>query len=154
MVKFEAGDVIISDERFCIANTFAIPAGEKLTVLSLQCDGSYYLLLLRSVHVHALCSDVDATFSKIGSKLTRKNVMQSYVKVEEKKTTKRTRKQPALIKMADAFIVHEGRAYRKVVPAKTLMNSSTIYEVVARGDFFAIELATGILTVLPGTAGK
>ena len=34
-------------------------------------------------------------------------------------------------------------------PVKSLLHSTTIYEVVIRGDVFAFELETGKFTVLP-----
>lgn len=42
--------------------------------------------------------------------------------------------------------------YRKIIPCKTLFRSTTIHEVVNRGDIFALNLTTGVFTVLPGTA--
>ena len=39
--------------------------------------------------------------------------------------------------------------YQKIIPSKRLFNSTTIHEVVTRGDIFALNLLTGIFTVLP-----
>jgi hypothetical protein len=37
----------------------------------------------------------------------------------------------------------------RVTPVKSLMRSTTIYEIITRGSFFAVNLQTGALTVLP-----
>jgi hypothetical protein len=37
----------------------------------------------------------------------------------------------------------------RITPAKRLFNSTMIHEVVTRGDFFAVNLQTGVFTVLP-----
>ena len=44
----------------------------------------------------------------------------------------------------------DGRNYCKVIPAKKLFNSTMIHEVITRGDFFAVDLETGTLTILAG----
>ena len=44
----------------------------------------------------------------------------------------------------------DGRNYYKVIPAKRLFNSTMIHEVITRGDFFAVDLETGTLTILAG----
>lgn len=44
----------------------------------------------------------------------------------------------------------DGRNYCKVIPAKRLFNSTMIHEVITRGDFFAVDLETGTLTILAG----
>ena len=44
----------------------------------------------------------------------------------------------------------DGRNFVKVVPAKRLFNSTMIHEVCTRGDFFAVDIETGTLTVLAG----
>lgn len=44
----------------------------------------------------------------------------------------------------------EGTPFMRVIPSKTLFRSTTIHEVVNRGDFFAVNLQTGVLTVLKG----
>lgn len=38
------------------------------------------------------------------------------------------------------------------IPVKTLFRSTTIYEVVTRGDLFATRLTDGKMTVIPGAA--
>ncbi len=43
-----------------------------------------------------------------------------------------------------------GVLYTKVTPAKTLFHSTMVHEVVNRGDIFAVEVATGKLTVIDG----
>jgi hypothetical protein len=47
--------------------------------------------------------------------------------------------------------IHNGSRYTKIIPSKKLFNSSLIHEVVTRGDFFALNIATGQFTVLPGS---
>ena len=42
--------------------------------------------------------------------------------------------------------------YLRVVPTKRLFNSTTIWEVVNRGDIFAVRLIDQVLTVIPGNA--
>ena len=44
----------------------------------------------------------------------------------------------------------DGRNYCKVIPAKRLFNSTMVHEVITRGDFFAVDLETGTLTILAG----
>lgn len=46
--------------------------------------------------------------------------------------------------------VFNNEPYMRVTPSKQLFHSTTIYEVVTRGDFFAVNLSTGILTILKG----
>jgi hypothetical protein len=43
-------------------------------------------------------------------------------------------------------------SYMHIIPSKTLFRSTTIHEVVTRGDIFAVNLHTGIFTVLPREA--
>lgn len=50
--------------------------------------------------------------------------------------------------------LHNGIPYLKVIPVKRLFNSTMVHEVVTRGDFFAVDLLTGSLTVLPNGADK
>ena len=38
----------------------------------------------------------------------------------------------------------------RVIPTKTLFRSTTVHQVVNRGDFFAVNMNSGLLTVLPG----
>lgn len=47
------------------------------------------------------------------------------------------------------FVHTDGKPYMRITPAKRLFNSTMIHEVVTRGDFFAVNLQTGIFTVLP-----
>jgi len=42
--------------------------------------------------------------------------------------------------------------YLRVIPTKRLFNSTTIWEVVNRGDIFAIRFSDSVLTVIPGNA--
>jgi hypothetical protein len=50
------------------------------------------------------------------------------------------------------FFEFNNSVYRKIIPCKTLFRSTTIHEVVNRGDIFALNLTTGVFTVLPGAA--
>ena len=45
--------------------------------------------------------------------------------------------------------LYKDEPYIKIIPAKRLFNSTTIHEVVTRGDFFAVNMATNVFTVLP-----
>ena len=45
--------------------------------------------------------------------------------------------------------IYKDEPYMKIIPTKRLFNSTTIHEVVTRGDFFAVSLATNVFTVLP-----
>lgn len=47
---------------------------------------------------------------------------------------------------------YNGELYIRVIPAKTLCRSSLIYEVITRGDIFAIRAKDSVLTIIPGTA--
>lgn len=42
---------------------------------------------------------------------------------------------------------YEGEEYQVIVPAKTLFHSTTIWEVITRGDVFAVNLKTKVFTV-------
>lgn len=48
-----------------------------------------------------------------------------------------------------AIFVYNGQSFMRCAPAKTLLRSNTVADVVTRGDFFAVNLATSVLTVLP-----
>ena len=48
--------------------------------------------------------------------------------------------------------IWQGNFYVYAKPAKTLFHSSMIYEVITRGDIFAVRVSDGILTIVPGTA--
>ena len=50
--------------------------------------------------------------------------------------------------------VYKDAHHVKIIPCKRLFNSTTIHEVVTRGDFFALNLVTGIFTVCPQGADK
>ena len=50
-----------------------------------------------------------------------------------------------------AFL-YKSDTYIKIIPCKRLFNSTTVHEVVTRGSFFALNLKTGIFTVIPGDA--
>jgi len=47
---------------------------------------------------------------------------------------------------------YKERLFLRVLPAKRLFNSTTIWEVVNRGDIFAVDLETFVFTVIPGKA--
>ncbi len=49
-----------------------------------------------------------------------------------------------------AFLHSDGHWYYRVRPCKRLFNSTTIWEVVNRGDVFAVRMYDGVLTVIPG----
>lgn len=51
------------------------------------------------------------------------------------------------IRIGGTFVLNN-QAFMKVVPAKSLIRSTTIHEVITRGDFFAVNLSTGELTVI------
>ena len=48
------------------------------------------------------------------------------------------------------FVIHEERLYSIVQPSPNLFHSSMVREVYTRGDFMAVDLITGTLTILPG----
>lgn len=48
------------------------------------------------------------------------------------------------------FFELDGKIYLKVTPTKRLFNSTTIHEVVNRGDVFAVRVEDMTLTVLSG----
>lgn len=50
--------------------------------------------------------------------------------------------------------MHNDMPYVKIIPCKRLFNSTTIHEVVTRGDIFALNLLTTQFTVLPNGADK
>lgn len=50
--------------------------------------------------------------------------------------------------------IYKDKPYMKVIPAKSLFNSTMIHEVVTRGDFFAVSLGDQKLTVLPNGADR
>ena len=50
-----------------------------------------------------------------------------------------------------AFIYND-RKYISVVPVKALFSSNLIHNVVTRGDVFAVDLDTQLLTIIPGRA--
>jgi hypothetical protein len=52
------------------------------------------------------------------------------------------------------IFIHEGKPYMRIVPSKRLFNSTTVHEVVTRGDFFAVNLQTRQFTVLPNGADE
>ena len=61
-------------------------------------------------------------------------------------------KKLAEIKKHRKFFIHKGETYMKIIPTKKLFNSTTIHEVVTRGDCFAVNINTQVFTVLPASA--
>ena len=51
-----------------------------------------------------------------------------------------------------AFFKYKDRIYMRIIPTKRLFNSTTIWEVVNRGDIFAVDMETFTFTVVPGIA--
>jgi hypothetical protein len=49
------------------------------------------------------------------------------------------------------IFLYQGQQHLRVIPGKRLFNSTMVHEVVNRGDVFAVNLETGMLTILPGT---
>lgn len=56
--------------------------------------------------------------------------------------------------MASRIFVYDNRPFMRVTPSKTLFRSTTVHDVVCRGDFFAVALDTGVLTILKGGSDK
>ena len=53
------------------------------------------------------------------------------------------------IKLGECFqLLSYSSVYLKVAPVKSLLHSSMVHEVVTRGDCFAVNLDTGLFTVL------
>jgi len=48
-----------------------------------------------------------------------------------------------------AIFTYENEQYIKIVPSKKLLNSTMLYEVVTRGDLFALNMVTHVFTILP-----
>ena len=46
--------------------------------------------------------------------------------------------------------MYKDKIYTRILPCKRLFNSTTIYEVVNRGDIFAVCLDDMVFTVIPG----
>lgn len=53
-----------------------------------------------------------------------------------------------MIPGAEVFI-HNDIPHLKIIPSKRLFNSTMVYETINRGDFFALNLHTGVFTILP-----
>lgn len=45
---------------------------------------------------------------------------------------------------------YNGKTYVKVTPVKSLFHSTMVYEVITRGSIFAVNVASGELTIIPG----
>lgn len=49
------------------------------------------------------------------------------------------------------IFLYKGEQHLRIIPGKKLFNSTMVHEVVNRGDVFALNLETGLFTILPGT---
>lgn len=49
---------------------------------------------------------------------------------------------------------YEGKTYTKIIPAKTLFRSNMVHEATTRGSIFALNIETGVFTILPGYAER
>lgn len=47
-----------------------------------------------------------------------------------------------------AFL-YKDQPHIKIIPTKTLLRSTTLYEIITRGDILALNLTTGVFTVIP-----
>ena len=55
------------------------------------------------------------------------------------------------IKLGECFkLFSYNSTYLKVAPVKNLLHSTLIHEAITRGDCFAVNLDTGLFTILPG----
>lgn len=52
------------------------------------------------------------------------------------------------------IFVYKDKPYMRVTPVKSLFHSTMVHEVVNRGDFFAVNLSTCELTILPNGADE
>lgn len=50
------------------------------------------------------------------------------------------------------LIIFNDKLYMRVIPGKKLFQSNLVHSVVNRGDVFAVDMETGVLTILPGVA--
>lgn len=48
--------------------------------------------------------------------------------------------------------IYKDELYTKIIPSKALFNSNMIHEVTTRGSIFALNINTGVFTILPGFA--
>lgn len=48
--------------------------------------------------------------------------------------------------------IYRDELYIRVIPTKTLFHSTTVHEVVNRGDIFAMRVKDQVLTIVPGKA--
>lgn len=55
---------------------------------------------------------------------------------------------PRKTKLDRLSFYFDGQLYMKMIPSKGLFHSTTVYEVVTRGDFFAVNLETGVFTIM------
>ena len=52
---------------------------------------------------------------------------------------------------APRVFVFKGQPLMRITPSKRLFNSTTIYEVINRGDIFALNLQTGVFSIIKGS---
>ena len=50
------------------------------------------------------------------------------------------------------LVLHDNKLYSAVTPSAYMFHSTMIREVYSRGDFLAVDLMTGDMTVIPGRA--
>jgi hypothetical protein len=50
------------------------------------------------------------------------------------------------------IFTYNGDIWMHIVPSKTLFRSTTIHDVITRGDIFAVNLNTRVFTILPREA--
>lgn len=52
------------------------------------------------------------------------------------------------------IFIFNDEPYMRIIPAKRLFNSTMVHEVCTRGDFFAVNIATNVFTILPNGADE
>jgi hypothetical protein len=48
-----------------------------------------------------------------------------------------------------AQFIYKDERYAHITPAKRLMQSTMVYEVILRGDLFAVNVDTQVFTIIP-----
>jgi len=56
------------------------------------------------------------------------------------------------VQITNVCFKYRDRFYLRIFPTKRLFNSTTVWEIVNRGDIFALDLETLQFTVIPGIA--
>jgi len=54
--------------------------------------------------------------------------------------------------MNKRYVFRDGTIYLVCRPVKTLFRSNMIHDVITRGDYFAVNIETGDLTIIKGDA--